>query len=284
MQSYIGDKIEVHNVGLSARDAIEIANTVFTQNFPKLEEMARKEVEKNRNIFLLELDSRINGKLNSEEISKFNNPRIQLALRDAMITASCNNDSANRIILSNLIIGRIKTDGNNFDEILYEEAIKIIPRITKNHIFILTFLEIIRSFLYTLVSDTVERTNLENLSEYLQADIQINNSDIEHCKSLGIITPNFPYEWNLEYLSKDSENKETPKIILNIREIFEKFRSLRFELITISPVGQIIANENIYNLLGYVLITKMAPLKPTDLEVNNLSAQGEVTAFNVALK
>lgn len=284
-QNYFAKKIAIHNSGLTAKDVIDIANSAFTQNFPILQEIAKKEVEKNRDSFIKMLDNRISERLSEKEIDKFIQPGIQLALKDAIIAASVKDDEETRIILSNLIISRIKTDDNDFDRIIYDEAIKSLSHLTKNHIFLLTLMEIITSFIYSIIPNVDKKIDLVKLTDYVDIDIQIKNIDIEHCKSFGIINSTFPYEWDLEYLNNNSQNKEIQSLILKVREILEKLKILNLQKISISPIGRAIAKENISNLIGKnIPDNRDTSLKLSDLRVKNLDAEGEVSAYNVGLK
>ncbi|MCX6221935.1 MAG: hypothetical protein NTZ69_13225 [Bacteroidia bacterium] len=164
--NYAAETIHIHNSsGLSATDVKELARSVFIENFPKLQEVAKIEAEKNRDLFITELDNKIQEKLNQEEINRFNKPDIQFVLKDAIISASRKDNKENRTILSNLIIDRVKSDGIEFKEIVYNEAINTISRLTKNHLDILAFTFITRYATFVDVKD------LDNLEQLLRANI-----------------------------------------------------------------------------------------------------------------
>jgi len=159
--NYAAETIHVHHsTGLSVTDVKELARSVFIENFPKLQEVARIEAEKNRDLFIIELDSKIQEKLNEEEINRFNKPDIQFVLKDAIISASRKDSKESRTILSNLIVDRVKNDGIEFKEIVYNEAINTISRLTKNHLDILAFTFITR---YARLVDIRDLDNLEKL-------------------------------------------------------------------------------------------------------------------------
>src|ERR1700744_1711779 len=152
--NYAAETINIHNSNaLSMSDVKELAMSVFKENFPKLQEIARIEAERNRDLFINELDDKIHEKLNLEEINRFNKPDVQFALKDAIISASRKNNGECHTILSNLIIDRVKNDGVEFKEIVYNEAIGTIPRLTKNHLDILAFTFITKYALFKQVSD-----------------------------------------------------------------------------------------------------------------------------------
>ena len=190
--NYAADVIHVHHsMGLTVTDVNEIAKSVFIENFPKLQEVAKIEAEKNRDLFIKELDYKIQEKLNEDEINRFNKPDIQFALKDAIISASRKDSKESRTILSNLIVDRVKNDGIEFKEIVYNEAINTISRLTKNHLDILAFTFITRYARLTNVLD------LESLEQMLRRDIcpfmnfnsssaQFQHLEYSDCANIGL--------------------------------------------------------------------------------------------------
>jgi hypothetical protein len=274
-----------NNISLTRKEVIEIVQTIFVQNFPKLQEFARLEAEKNKDKFLMELDIKISERLTEEEISKFKQPTIQLALKEAVIAASCKDDEAERTILSNLIIRRIKTDDDDLSRIIYDEAIKNIPRLTKKNIYLLTLIETITCVNYSLLQDEDNDIDLSKFIKYIETENIISKIDIEHCKSFGLISSIFPYEWDIEYMNMDAYKGDLLELIQLTRYILEKLKLLNLEKFEISPVGRAIARENILNLFDRNKIEfKNISQKLSDLRVKNLMAEGEVSAFDSGIK
>lgn len=190
--NYAADTIHVHHSsGLSVVDIKELAKSVFIENFPKLQEVARIEAEKNRDLFITELDARIKEKLTTEEIKKFDKPDIQYALKDAVISASRKDSSETRTILSNLIVERVKNDGIEFKEIVYNEAIATLPRLTKNQLNILAFVFMSRYARFPAVNDwiTFEKTIKENICPFINFQstlAQFQHLEYSDCGNVGI--------------------------------------------------------------------------------------------------
>jgi hypothetical protein len=190
--TYAAETMHIHHSsGLSVTDVKELAKSVFIENFPKLQEVAKLEAEKNRDLFIQELDKRIKDKLTEEEINKFNKPDIQYALKDAVITASRKDNSETRTILSNLIVERVKNDGIEFKEIVYNEAIGTIPRLTKNHLNILTFTFITK---YARLMNVNNWTNFNQLTDkyflpfidFASSNAQFQHLEYSDCANLGL--------------------------------------------------------------------------------------------------
>jgi hypothetical protein len=190
--NYAAETINVHHsTGLSITDVKELAKSVFIENFPKLQEVAKQEAEKNRDLFITELDQRIKDKLTEEEINKFNKPDIQYTLKDAILSASRKDNPSTRTILSNLIVERVKNDGIEFKEIVYNEAIGTIPRLTKNHLNILAFAFITKYARFPNIPDwsAFEKIIKNNICPFM--DFQNTNAQFQHleysdCGNLGI--------------------------------------------------------------------------------------------------
>jgi len=190
--NYAAATINVHHSsGLSVIDVKELAKSVFMENFPKLQEDAKIEAEKNRDLFISELDKKIHEKLNAEEINKFNKPDIQFALKEAVVTASRKNNQESRTILSNLIVDRVKNDGIEFKEIVYNESISTISRLTKNHLDILAFAFITR---YARLMNVKDWNNFEALLrkyicpflEFSSSQAQFQHLEYSDCANIGL--------------------------------------------------------------------------------------------------
>jgi hypothetical protein len=190
--NYAGETINVHHSsGLSILDVRELAKSVFMENFPKLQEDAKIEAEKNRDLFIIELDKKIHEKLNTEEINKFNKPDIQFALKEAVVTASRKNSQECRTILSNLIVDRVKNDGIEFKEIVYNEAITTISRLTKNHLDILAFAFFTRYARLTNIKDWANfeaslRKFISPFIEFSSSQAQFQHLEYADCANIGL--------------------------------------------------------------------------------------------------
>ena len=190
--NYAAETINVHHSsGLSVTDVKELAKSVFIENFPKLQEVAKQEAEKNRDLFITELDQRIKDKLSEEEINKFNKPDIQFALKEAVVTASRKNSQESRTILSNLIVDRVKNDGIEFKEIVYNEAISTISQLTTNHLNILAFTFITR---YARLTNVKDWENFEALIRkyicpfinFTSSNAQFQHLEYSDCANIGL--------------------------------------------------------------------------------------------------
>ncbi len=184
--SYVAEKITVNNsTGLTYVDVKEIAKSIFLENFPKLQEVARIEAEKNRDLFISELDKKIQEKLTQEEIDKFNKPDIQYILSDAITTAARRDNEETRKILSNLIVDRVKNDGIEFKELVYNEAIRTIPQLTKNHLDILAFTFITKYTLQLNINTLCDLVNRMNnwipLTNFSDSSAQFQHLEYANC-------------------------------------------------------------------------------------------------------
>lgn len=191
--NYAAETIHVHHsTGISVTDVKELAKSVFIDNFPKLQEVAKIEAEKNRDLFIAELDIKIQEKLNDEELNRFNKPDIQFALKDAIISASRKDSKESRTILSNLIVDRVKNEGMEFKEIVYNEAINTISRLTKNHLDILAFTFFTKYVRLTDVQDLgiLEkelRANTDPFINFSSSQAQFQHLEYADCANISSI-------------------------------------------------------------------------------------------------
>lgn len=255
--NFQGGIINVYQTGSSNSDIEKIVKFIFIENFPKIQEIAKQEAEKNCKLFASELTKIIAEKLNVTEINKFNDPDIQFALKDAILTASRKNNPETRTILSNLIVDRVKNDGIDFKEIVYNEAVITISRLTKNHLDILAFTFIVR---YAQFNNIISWDIFENtLKKYIYPFIEFQNSNaqfqhLEYADCAKLELASISLERIFQSFYNNLFYKEE-KIIMNENEIatklkekldlgnklLEKFNHTSANRLSLTSVGIVIA-------------------------------------------
>ena len=124
---------DINNYGMTYTEAKEIITTLFKENFLKLSEEAYEVVIERASVFvenfLKELLSR-----NEEGIAQAKNPSFQSIFYNAQKFYACSGDEEMRDLLINMLVERTKHENRDFEQIVLDEAIITIPKLTDQQI------------------------------------------------------------------------------------------------------------------------------------------------------
>jgi len=132
-------QVEHMNVhGLSATEARQIALDVFNANFYKLSEeaaqLAARRAEEMIDKFLSELESQ-----SPESVNNMNDPDLQYVLFNAQMEYARSGDEELGDRLVQLLIERTKEKERTLKQIVLNEAMTVLPKLTESQMNILTF-------------------------------------------------------------------------------------------------------------------------------------------------
>lgn len=125
--------VQNNNYGLTARDAMEMTLQLFRDNFPKLQQEAYEIVEKRIN----EFTETFFQKLAVSEFSnyqKFVDPAIQYTLFKAQKEYAKTGDEELKEYLISVLLERTKCESRNLKQIVLDEAINTLPKLTREQI------------------------------------------------------------------------------------------------------------------------------------------------------
>lgn len=155
----------INQYGLSYRDAKEIALDVFKENFTSLSEQAKQtakeRAEKLVDAFLNEVKAKNPDLLNSVQ-----EPSMQLALYSAQKSYARTGDKDVADLLVDILVNRAGQKDRNLKQIVLDESLEVVPKLTNEQLDILTIVFIIK------YSANKNLKNLEALKEYLEACIK----------------------------------------------------------------------------------------------------------------
>lgn len=147
--------------GMSFNEVRELCQLLYRDNFPILREEARQVAEEHVKQFASQLESRLINNLASLVVDKFRDPDVQATINDAVQASARKGAAANPDILTNLILKKVSTDHNSFKDIVFAEAVKVTPKLTREHIAFLAFVLIMQ--LYVFDGDSWEKIELRYL-------------------------------------------------------------------------------------------------------------------------
>ena len=275
------DRIVIQNNYQSSQSEIRIiAESIFKDNFPKMQEIAKEEADKNKDLFLDELTRRLQYCFFTSEYNNFKDPDIQYSLLEAMKTSSRKDSKTNREILSDLLINRVKNHGYEFNEIIFNEAIKSVSLLTSNQIRVLSLVEITSSLIYRIINEDIVIDNISSLNEYINDEFIISEYDLLHLRNYSLIISTFPYEIDRTQIYKYKQESYKP-LIERCVELIELYSSYDLNQIKLTPTGQALSQTFISRIIDTPInyITN-PPLKLADFRADNIYAEGDVTAYS----
>ena len=243
------------SVGLAVREVRELVNLFLEQNFPRLRQDAMEAAQANTENFLSEFQNTLAKNATHLEISSFRDPDVQYSLNEAAIGAAKRGEHANLETLVELLIERVSKKNDDLSNLVYSEAIRIVPRLTRSQINYLTFLyygkfEIMRSK-YISESENLAENFLafvKNLREMKHDDIQYlemnnllknNHIVLDYYKYLQIFHPVFK-EYELDDIEDEIRNRTK-----HLWRLICEFRKRGIGAIEIHLLGRVIGEIGI---------------------------------------
>lgn len=128
--------VTINNYGMTLAEVREIFDYLFNENFPKMQALRRAY----DNVLLLfrELEAQFPDRYAEIDPDKFKDPDVQFTLNDAVRETAKRGDAANIDLLVNLIFERVSKDNSDLLDLTCSEAIKIVPRLTRPQIDLLS--------------------------------------------------------------------------------------------------------------------------------------------------
>jgi len=192
--------------GLSYSDAKDLVESVIDQKLMVFKNEAKLEYENRANEFGSLLKEKLSG-LPEEEIAKLKDPDTQLALLEAATISGRKQNKDLRGVLADLVIHRIKNDQTGKEElknIVYNEAISTIGKITSDQLKIITLCYLLRyvSFLNINSWEAFQGYFSKNISPFIDfnnSDSQFQHIEYAGCGSIGIGSWSLDKIYQLEY-------------------------------------------------------------------------------------
>lgn len=244
------------NIGMSYSDVKAIVCDLFENNFPKLVEEAQNKAKNNVYSYMEILESNLKAQIDSIEMDKFKNPNTQYLLNSSIKIAARKGQSINLDILSEILLTSLKKNSTKMLNIVAEQAIEVLPKLTAQQINIISLIHYIIAMNITGITDYAqsEMTNRQ-VMKITNDTNNIDSSDIQYISSLGIATFNQfraidPYAFiGQKYSSLFNGEKNISKIIEkkspSMKIMADKYNELNLSVLTLTPVGMLIGLINL---------------------------------------
>lgn len=237
--------ITINNYGLKISDVIPLVHELVKSELDIYKKQAEETAVKRLNDFSEALEKSITEKV-SDKIERFNDPAIQMAARKAALGYIKTGDSLNRENLIDMLIERVKTKENISKQYIIDEAIDILPKLSRECLAVVTLLTFSKLFL------SGDRNNINNwfggFGEVLDIIPYVKPLDLAYLTQVDCVTNHGSFysrgNW-LSILKKDFDiyfrkpvSKENAKPFIDKYEIVsENANCVRLNRIKNSPLS-----------------------------------------------
>lgn len=237
--------ITINNYGLKISDVIPLVHELVKSELDIYKKQAEETAVKRLNDFSEALEKSITEKV-SDKIERFNDPAIQMAARKAALGYIKTGDSLNRENLIDMLIERVKTKENISKQYIIDEAIEILPKLSRECLAVVTLLTFSQLFL------SGDRNNINNwfggFGEVLDIIPYVKPLDLAYLTQVDCVTNHGSFysrgNW-LSILKKDFDiyfrkpvSKENAKPFIDKYEIVsENANCVRLNRIKNSPLS-----------------------------------------------
>ncbi len=244
-----GENVTItQNQGLTYSDVKDIAMTVFKSNFYDLGTAVEELVQKRAEQLFDEYLKRIVA-TNPELVNNTKNPDIRYSIYEAQKNYARRGGEELEGLLVEALVERTLIKGDIFKELVINEALEVVCKLTQKQIDILSLILLIKNYSYS-DRDIARLEGFINSLEILKGDIDsnINGSVFQHlqytsCISISIGAAEFEKCMYMKFPKECMQNE----YLLKYKEIWEKTRMQNSSL---TSVGIVIAIFNIRRKIG----------------------------------
>jgi hypothetical protein len=212
--AYLANR-DINVKGMDYNNVRQVCFDLFDANFPKLLEQAMQQVNANVTALADELEKEIEKRKESIDVEKLSEPDVQAALNDAIQGAAKKGKKADLNLLSKLVTSRLDKENSDLLDITIEEAVRLVPKLTKQHINFLS----VKHFI-TDINIGEPNITFNRLEQYAAVvlnsfgnDCVISKGNIQYLAGLGLLDFNLsfyndPYKAQYNCYTELSENLE----------------------------------------------------------------------------
>ena len=134
-----GGDVVVNNYGMSAVEAMGLVKQLVSYEMSQYLQQAQVTAQDRLAEFSQKFEERIDAKLH-EHLSRFNEPSMQLAARDAALGYIRNGNPVEGDALVDMLIERVQVEEHTTQQQLIDKAIRILPTLSNECLALITFI------------------------------------------------------------------------------------------------------------------------------------------------
>lgn len=245
------------NIGLSYTDVKEIVYDLFKQNFPELLQEAYKQAKDNFEEYDKKLDEAIKRRIEEIDFKKFKEPNTQYLLNSSINHAARKGKNIDLGLLSETLVASLGRDNTEILNIVAEQALETIPKLTSDQIKILTLVHyLIHCSLQGITNISVSERNNSIVFGMVQGIPEKLYSYLNYMSSLGVLSINQfqginPYDAiknQYQSLYKDMKSEDVKidveKKSPSLAKLAKIYEDKELRIVNLTPVGMLIALIN----------------------------------------
>lgn len=259
-------------IGLSHAEVKEIVYDLFNQNFPQLLQEAQKQAKDNFEEYNRNLDEAITRRLGEIDFNKFREPNIQYLLNSSINYAARKGKNIDLGLLSETLVASLGKNNTEMLNIVAEQALETIPKLTSDQIKILTLAHfLVHCTLRDIPSISASEENNSIVLYMVQGIPEELYSYLNYMSSLGVLSINHyqrinsyvhikrQYQSLYENINLNDVQGDVQKNSPSLAKLAEIYDDKRLEIINLTPVGMLIALINmrrIFPTIDYTIWIK----------------------------
>lgn len=254
--------INITHQGMDYQNVKQLCLDLIHDNFPKLQEEAMKQVNENVMALASELKTEIGKKQAVTDPQKLAQPDVQAALNEAVQGAAKKGKKADLNLLASLVASRIDKGNSDLLDITIEEAIRLTPKLTREHINFLSIKHFVSSM--TIQMPNVTFGHLEQFAALVLAAFGkgcvLSVPNIQYLAGVGVLdfNPMFGHDaYDIQFKGYPSlaenaqEFKERAKgQAPSLNKLLELYEKENFSSSSLNSFGQVIALTNLGRIFG----------------------------------
>lgn len=214
---------EYHNhQGLQIGDVIPLVHGLVKNEMDIYQQVAAVTAKSRFEEFTKSLESNIESKV-AAKIEKFSEPSMQFATREATLGYIKSGDKDQKDMLVDLLIERLKADDRSTEQLLIDEAIQILPKLSPKCISVLTLMVFNNLKVSGYIS--IFESFVKKLNPVVDNVFNTKNIDLEYLVQTGCISSILAFRRNENWCQSNVKNYPLLFCHLDNNEAAEKFLS-----------------------------------------------------------
>lgn len=242
----------IQNIGLGFSDVKEIFLLLLKENFPIMREIAAETASKNVEKYLNILETKFAENNSRIDINKIKDPDVQYTFNEVVEANARKGSDVDADILSELLIERISIESSDILSIVSCEAIKIVPKLTSEHICFLSLVLYMSNIREDEISEIKQlEPFVSKILSLTKPGFDLSMSSIKYLEYIGVLSYSnfrtfniiklleeaYPFIKNVPSSSlKELINKDAP----SLEFLIEQFTSNDLCKVSLTTVGEMI--------------------------------------------
>lgn len=241
--------------GLSLTECERLFNLLFSENFPKLDAFARETAEKHVADFIGITFKKLEEKIDRINTDRLAEPDAQSTYNIAIQAVAKKGRKIDIDLLGDLLQSRLETNNTNYIDNCIEAAVEIVPKLTKEMLYLIPTLHFIQTINFTPPHNLslIDSWYGSVFDSYMAKCLNVSISMLITMGALGvgsyinIMGINTFQNYCTKYQFGDTEQIKSN--IPNMYNTLQLYDQKQFHKLTLTAPGQIIAIKLLHKII-----------------------------------